>query len=538
MRALVIGAGPSGLIALKELREAGIACEAVDAGPRIGGAFDIERPGAPVYESTRLTTSNYFTAYGCFPPPLTEPRRFWTHREYIDYLRRFVRTFGLAAHIRFGTRITGIAPEGQSVRVSIARGGESSEARYDAVVVASGINQRPFVPPIPGLEAFDGAVVHARDYRDAAPFAGQRVLCVGFGETGADVAHEVARVASDAMLSTRHVPVIVERYPNGGVHPGDALSARCLHRLDPHTRSLRFMRLHRGIFEHADDPYDRLLAEWNVRTAGRHGFWLTKNEAPVRDIAEGRLGLNVSGIDRVEGGEVVFRDGDRFACDTLIFSTGYVFDWPCPSVPFCDVRDLYQMMLHPDLGSRVAFIGWVRPDLGGVPVCAELQARYLALLLTGQRALPSPQQMRAHAQETRRELEAAFCNAVDPPTVVHYSSYTDGLARLIGCDPFDGGRVRDPALLARLWFGSQIGAQYRLVGPGAQTDTARRTIMRLPIAWRRRTMVRFGARAVLDRLPLISSVLSTLDRQRLEATAKDFVAAHGGAVAETGPGRH
>lgn len=97
---LVIGAGPSGLVALKELREANIEAMAIEQRSDFGGVF---APSSGVtYEKLHLTTSNMFMEFSDFPP-LDSKMKYWSQCEYYDYLDSYVHHFALRPHIHFNT---------------------------------------------------------------------------------------------------------------------------------------------------------------------------------------------------------------------------------------------------------------------------------------------------------------------------------------------------------------------------------------------------------------------------------------------------
>lgn len=524
MKTLVVGAGAAGLVTLKEFREAGLDCTAAEFARGIGGNFDIHRPDAVVYDSARLTTSNYFMAFSSLAPDLEEPRRFWLHGEYMDYLRRFARHFGLLQHIRFETTVRGIRLVGDALDVEVTDGQGTRVERYDAVAVCTGSNRIPRLPDVPGLDDFPGEVLHSTSYRNPAPFAGQRVLVIGMGETGADVANEVSRVASAAMVSVRRAPAIIERYPGGSTHPSDAYTSRALHSLPLDVLQRRQLAEHLRNIEARDSRYTAVLTDWVVRSGGILGQWLTKTEAAVRATSEGRLDINFSGLARFDGRTAVFRDGASFEADTVICCTGYAVDWPCPEFERRKAHEMFKNAFMPDIGPRLSFIGWVRPDVGGAPMCAELQARYLAQLLSGRLAVPDRETMHATIARDQAERRARFYNASLPETVVGFAHFCDGLARLIGCHPLESGRLRDPVLLERLWFGSMVAAQYRLFGPGADFEGARKVLMRLPVAWTRKQQARLGLDDVLSRSSRTADALYTwtVDAAKAHADNQGF----------------
>jgi dimethylaniline monooxygenase (N-oxide forming) len=201
---------------------------------------------------------------------------------------------------------------------------------------------------------------------------------------------------------------------------------------------------------------------------------------------------------------VVFADGTEFACDTIVCCTGF-----SPEFAFLqehepelarrgrDARSLYARMLVPELGTSIAWVGLVRPPVGGVPACAEMQARYLALLVSGEKALPSLEEMRGdvrlHAELDRWQFGH---DAERLPTMADLFRFMESTAHEIGCRPPLGRLfLRDPRTALKVAFGPLSAAQYRLAGPGADPATASAALRRMPtmpwpvLAWELMLMI-------------------------------------------------
>jgi len=144
----VVGAGPSGLTALKNLRAAGIDAECLERGPGIGGNWHFGSATSRVFASTRLISSKTLTAYLDHPMPRDWPA-YPDHRQCLDYLRGYADRFGLIPHVRTGVAVERIEPRagGRGWRVHVA-GGPARD--YAGVVIASGHNHEPRWPAIPG----------------------------------------------------------------------------------------------------------------------------------------------------------------------------------------------------------------------------------------------------------------------------------------------------------------------------------------------------------------------------------------------------
>lgn len=182
----IIGAGSSGLVSAKHLRDAGYQVTVLEKSPTLGGAFV-----SKAYDDSHLVSSCYLTAFSDLRI-LSPAKPHLSLREYTDYLSRYADEFDLSPLIRLSTTVVRVE------RRAAAEGGEAggyvihtsptrpdaypaaaaSEAtiHFDAVCVCCGLHETPFVPAIPGADSFSGVLLHSADYKDAAMFEGKRVL--------------------------------------------------------------------------------------------------------------------------------------------------------------------------------------------------------------------------------------------------------------------------------------------------------------------------------------------------------------------------
>jgi dimethylaniline monooxygenase (N-oxide forming) len=207
----VIGAGPSGLATVKELLEEGHEPTCFEQAEGLSGVFRFDERRGVVWETCRLTSSGLLTAFSDFP---VSPDRagHMAVGEYVDYLARYCQAFGVGRHLRFGAMVDSVTrgPSGDwTVRATDARG--TREERFDAVAVCSGLHQHPHWPRFPGQESFTGTEMHGAEYRRASQVAGRKVLIVGAGESGADLAAEVSEHAAEALLSLRRGVAVLPR---------------------------------------------------------------------------------------------------------------------------------------------------------------------------------------------------------------------------------------------------------------------------------------------------------------------------------------
>ena len=380
----VIGAGPSGLAALKRLRETGIEAEALEREAAIGGNWNFGSPTSRVFASTRLISSKSLTEIGDFPMPRHYPTH-PDHRQCLDYLRSYARTFDLEPHIRLNAAVERIEPlgdPGQGFEVSLADG---PPRRYAGVVIASGHNHVPRLPEIPGT--FSGALLHAADYKsptEPVPIAGRRVLVIGGGNSGCDIAVECSRHAAVTVHSARRGYFIVPRMVFG--RPSDLRSERLLTMKAP-LWLRRFVGL-RMIDRSIGLPWRHGLPRPDHRLFETHPV-INSELLPLVDA--GRI-QPAGDVAAFAGHDVVFHDGSRRPFDVVICATGYRI-----AHPFIDARLLggdspagvprLFLNLLPRDRDDLAVVGLIQPDSGQWGI-TDLQGAVVARMARAARHAP------------------------------------------------------------------------------------------------------------------------------------------------------
>ncbi|TML32328.1 MAG: monooxygenase, partial [Actinobacteria bacterium] len=202
----VIGAGASGLAAVKNLREQGFAVDCYERETGVGGAWNWRHARSPMYASTHLISSKSGTQYPDFPMPDDWPD-YPHHTKVHSYLDRYAEHFGLREHIWFGTEVVRVEAAGEPAQgfwdVTTRVGGTERTSRYAAVVVANGHLWSPKLPRYDGQADYRGQVLHSSAYKDPAQLRGKKVLVVGGGNSGCDIAVDAAQQASRCWHSTR-----------------------------------------------------------------------------------------------------------------------------------------------------------------------------------------------------------------------------------------------------------------------------------------------------------------------------------------------
>lgn len=193
----VLGAGQAGLAVAYYLRRAGLPASSgyvlLDANPTPGGAW------THVWPSLRLfSPAEYSSLPGWLMPPPTG-EGFPPAAHVVDYLTRYEHRYQLPVH--HGVRATAVrrADDDPDGRLLVETTAGAWAAR--AVVSATGTWGRPFVPRYPGMETFTGRQLHSSRYTGPQSFAGQRVVVVGGGNTGAQLLAELSQVAQTTWVT-------------------------------------------------------------------------------------------------------------------------------------------------------------------------------------------------------------------------------------------------------------------------------------------------------------------------------------------------
>ncbi|XVE57700.1 hypothetical protein DITRI_Ditri04bG0110500 [Diplodiscus trichospermus] len=401
----VVGAGPAGLVAARELHREGHSVVVFERGNEVGGTWvytprterdplglDPNRPivHSSLYSSLRTNLPREIMGFMDFPflsrPGETrDPRRFPGHREVLMYLKDFAREFGVEEMVRFETEVVEvrilengkwkvkskrISSYNYSDDIDIVNKSEVEfdDEIYDAVVVCNGHYTEPRIAEIPGFSLWPGKQMHSHNYRIPEPFRDQVVILIGSSASAVDVCRDLAAVAKEVHVASRSV---------------------------------------------ADETY--------TKQHGYDNLWFHSMIDSAR-----------------EDGTVVFRNGKVVLADVIMHCTGYKYHFPfldtngIVTVDDNRLGPLYKHVFPPALAPCLSFIG-IPWKVVPFPL-SEFQSKWVAGVLSGRITLPSQEEMMEDIKAFYLTLEASGI----PKRYTHQMGesqfeYNDWLAAQCGC---------------------------------------------------------------------------------------------------------
>ena len=298
---LIIGAGPAGLATAYELARRGIPYRLFERGHSVGTSW------LNSYDSLRLHTGRHMSTLPGFGYRSGTPL-FPSRDQFVGYLNDYCDRAGL--RVELGSEVTELRRDSDTwiAKVNFA------EVRGSAVVMATGIMSNPITPQINGRESFGGKIIHSVDYRRPDEHRGTRVLVVGVGNSGGEIASELGAAGAEVTLLVRRganvVPRTIAGVPIQYLAAGMRRLPRNL-RLQIATVMQRISEIRVGQAVLPRPPWTALDVVPII------GFHL------VEAIRAGKVAVQLGTIDHLDRSGAVFSDGTRREFDHIILATGF-----------------------------------------------------------------------------------------------------------------------------------------------------------------------------------------------------------------------
>jgi thioredoxin reductase len=417
-RVCIIGAGPSGITAAKNLLQVGITNFVVyEKGSQVGGnwVYDPRNKHSSVYETTHIISSKRLSQYEDYPMPADYPD-YPSHKQLLAYFQGYADYFGVTPYIRFKTEVRKAELQADQTW-KITLGGGKVE-KFDYLMVANGHHWDPRKPEYPGK--FTGEFLHSHEYKTAAPFKGKRVLVLGGGNSACDIAVETSRISAVTSISMRRGYYIAPKFLLG--EPADVINQRFLWM----PGWLRLLLLRVSLYFAVGDYKSYGLESPDHQLLHSHQ---TMNSELLYFIKHGKVHPRRD-VDHFDGKKVHFKDGKVEQYDTVIAATGFKISFPFLDTSLIDWSDgqdvpLFLRTFHPDHPS-LFFIGLVQP-LGCIWPLADLHAKLAANFITGGYNLPT--NIRRRAMQEVEHINRQYIKAKRHTIEVDFHEHLNALRR-------------------------------------------------------------------------------------------------------------
>lgn len=304
---IIVGAGPAGLAVGAVLRRANVPFVILERGQHLGESWHHH------YERLHLHTPKRHSALPFHPFPRSYPT-YPSREQVLEYLEDYARAFELRPELGREVRRCVRAPDGSwQVWTDVER------YRARRVVIATGMHGAQNLPSWPGQESFPGPILHSQHYTSGVAFRGQRVLVVGFGNSGAEIALDLCEQGAQCAVAVRGKVNVIPRDVLGIPIVELALAMR---RLPPRVA----------------DRMNRLTLRLTVGDLAKLGL-MKRDDGPIVQISEGQQIPMIDvgtlarirrgeiavrkGVESFDGSRISFADGVREPFDAVVLATGF-----------------------------------------------------------------------------------------------------------------------------------------------------------------------------------------------------------------------
>lgn len=422
----VIGAGVGGISMAGALTKKGIPFDCFDVRNRIGGiwAHDTKKEHTSVWTRMNMNTPKGLYQFSDFPMPADYPDYPQWHQVQ-DYLESYIDHHDMRSNFHLGVGVESadrLANGRWRIRLS------SGEIRtYDALVVANGHHNRPNYPSYASTGTFTGSEIHSRHYRDRHDYHDKRVMVVGVGNSGAQIAVDVSYDAKMTYISMRRGIYIIPHYMFGfriDKVLGPSLSW-WFKRALPNSLYPRFFTV----------LYNIAMNHRKIGMPKPDHLMMTclptVSESLPNRIGDGRIKL-VPDVKAIDGNKVHLVDGSAIEVDAIIYSTGYQTTLPFFDKAFLEIKDnkipLYKRIFLPGV-PNLAFVGMFQAIRWGFLDIMEPQADLISEYLVGNYGAPNKEEQLADIAHERKLVEKEFMHTLRNNYYLHGDTYLHGLKK-------------------------------------------------------------------------------------------------------------
>ncbi|XP_043820250.1 dimethylaniline monooxygenase [N-oxide-forming] 4-like isoform X2 [Dromiciops gliroides] len=420
-RVAIIGAGVSGLTSIKCCLEEGLEPTCFERSDDIGGLWKFtETSGhgkAQVYKSLVTNVNKEMSCFSDFPFHEDYPN-YMNQAKFLEYLHSYAKNFDLLKYIHLKTTVCSVTKHpdfsatGQWEVVTKTEEKEDT-ATFDAVMICTGRYLNPHLPleSFPGINTFQGQILHSQEYRSPESFRGKRVLIIGLGNTGADLAVELRHVASQVFLSTRSGTWVLSRLSKDG-YPTLMIFATRFHQMVSCMLPSSMK----------DWMIIKQISKWFNHK--NYGLGIPKGQRPRMIINDelpscilcGTITIKAN-VEEFTETSAIFEDGSvEENIDAVIFATGFTFSFPFleePTRSLCKNKIyLYKHVFPSNLEKpTMAVMGHISIK-GALLPGVELQGRWATRVFKGLCKIPPTSQLMKEATKKEKLVKRKPCPLV------------------------------------------------------------------------------------------------------------------------------
>ena len=484
-RVLIIGGGPSGLVAAKSALECGLEPVVIEKDAMLGGAW---KPKKGLMWNSMLTNSSRYTTMFSDFPWKANTDYFPNQQDVYNYLNDYATHFQLHRYVRLNSEVIQVKSSQKKWLVSWVEAGKKQQEKFDFVIVASGMFSKPYLPKLKGISEFKGKIIHSRDYKIPEEFNHKRVVVIGGAFSGSQISTDVCNNASYVLNVISRPMYVLQRYikthSNGKKLPVDFTFYNRERKLEESKLSVQEKnQIAHKIYSGLCKRQATVCSLLEVDTTNTVPY-VTISDTYLDDIYAGRIEISLHKIAGLDKEGIVFNNGERQPADVIIFCTGYQVDLSFldtsiqKSLAFApDDRLqpilLYKNVFHPKL-QNMAFVGIYRGTYWGV---MELQARWTNMIFADMVEPPSTKTMIEGIEE-----ELFVRNQNPKPQFPHdnYADLLEDLGKEIGATPnIEYLKNNDIKLYEQILKTPIVPAHYRIHGKHNNPIVARKIIEEL-----------------------------------------------------------
>ncbi|CAG2102730.1 unnamed protein product [Medioppia subpectinata] len=472
----IIGGGASGSMACKACLEEGFEPMVFEKNSYTGGLWryhDENIDGvASVAKSTIINSSKEMTAFSDFPPPKDFPN-YMHNTKMVKYFDLYGESFRYEKYVKLRHDVIGLEPNGdydstgrwKLTARDHTNADKITEYVFDGVMICTGHHVQPQVTTFKDQHLYTGQIAHTHSYKRPDQYTDKKVVVVGIGNSGGDVAVELSSVSDKVYLSTRRGTWISNRVGPYGL-PSDISFIR------RHTNVLFKYLPYNILCTILESVANRRIDHEKYQLKPKHRILSQNvfvNDALPNCILSGTVVVK-GDINRFTAHGVIFAgESKEIPCDVVLMATGYKLKFPFISQDLIRTTnnkvELFKYVFPPDLKhpKTLAFISLVQP-LGATLPIGEMQCRWFAQLMAGKRSLPTRQNMLADIAVKQHAMKRYY-ESERHTIQVDWLNFMDELAQHVGVKPnLLKYFFQDRELWRALMFGPALPYQYRLEG--------------------------------------------------------------------------